>query len=213
MLERKPRKAVHYSFVLLEDGKMSTRRGNLVLLEDFMHEASNKAGEELKKRYGKIDRKSAETIGYGALKYSILRVSPEKNVTFSWDQALSFEGETAPYIQYAYARICSIMRKGKKSVNKNADISLLDKKEEIELIKKIALFPDAAEKAAKELRPNIIAAYSYELAKLFSEFYHAHNILKEEKKTRDARLLLAHCVRQSIKNSLSLLGISVLEKM
>lgn len=213
MLEKKPRKAVHYSFVLLEEGKMSTRKGNLVLLEDFMQEAVKKSSDELKQRYKKIDPKAAKAIGHGALKYSILKVSPEKNVIFNWQQALSFEGETAPYIQYAYARISSIIKKHRKQMPKKADFSLLGKKEETELIKKMAMFPDLLERAAKELRPNIIANYAYELAKQFNEFYHIHNILKEEKGIREARLLLAESVRQTLKNSLNLLGIGVLEKM
>src|SRR3989344_1461780 len=213
MLEKKPRKAVHYSFVLLEEGKMSTRKGNLVLLEDFMQEAVKKSGQELKQRYKKIDNKAAKAIGHGALKYSILKVSPEKNVIFDWQQALSFEGETAPYIQYAYARISSIIKKHRKQMPKKADFSLLGKKEEAELIKKIAVFPEIAEKAAKELRPSIIANYAYELAKQFNEFYHMHNILKEEKSIKEARLLLISCIRQALKNSLGLLGIEVLERM
>ncbi|MFH0868518.1 MAG: arginine--tRNA ligase, partial [Candidatus Woesearchaeota archaeon] len=213
LLEKKPRKAVYYSFVLLEEGKMSTRSGNVVLLEDFMSEALNKANGELKQRYKKIDNKAAKIIGYGALKYAILKVSPEKNVIFNWQQALNFEGETAPYIQYAYARISSIIKKNKNTLPKKADFSLLDKKEEIELIKKLAAFPQIVEKVSNELRPNIVANYAYELAKQFNEFYHIHNILKEEEKIKKARLLLVNCVRQTLKNSLNLLGIDVLERM
>lgn len=213
LLQKKPRKAVYYSFVLLEDGKMSTRKGNVVLLEEFISEALKKASGELKQRYKKIDIKAAKTIGYGALKYAILKVSPEKNVIFNWEQALNFEGETAPYIQYAYARIRSIIQKYKKTLPKKVDLSLLNSKEEIELIKKLSMFPNIAEKASTELRPNIIANYSYELAKQFNEFYHMHNILKEEEKVKKARLLLAECVRQTLKNSLDLLGIGVLDKM
>jgi arginyl-tRNA synthetase len=213
LLEKRQRKTVYYSFVLLEDGKMSTRKGNLVLLSEFMEQAIKKARDELKSRYGKVDDKTAKTIAYGALKYSILKVSPEKNVTFSWEQALSFEGETAPYIQYAYARICSIIRKYKKTLPRKADFSLLSEKEEIELIKKIALFPAIVEKTANELKPNIVSNYAYELAKQFNEFYHMHNILKEESAIKDARMLLAFSVGQVLKTSLSLLGIHVLEKM
>jgi|TARA_Y100000310_G_scaffold212402_2_gene213256 arginyl-tRNA synthetase len=213
ILEKKPRKAVYYSFVLLDEGKMSTRKGNIVLLEDFMSEAVKKAEKELKQRYKKIDKKAAKIIGYGALKYAILKVSPEKNVIFNWKQALNFEGETAPYIQYAYARISSIIKKNKNKVPKKADFSLLDKKEEIELIKKLSTFPNIVEKTAGELRPNIIANYAYELAKQFNEFYHIHNILKEKEEIKKARLLLANCVRQILNNSLNLLGINVLDKM
>ncbi|MBN4049187.1 arginine--tRNA ligase, partial [archaeon AH-315-M20] len=213
MLGKKVPRVIFYSFVLLDEGKMSTRKGNLVLLEDFMAEAEKKAQQELKRRYKKIDKKAAKIIAHGALKYSILKVSPEKNVTFNWQQSLSFEGETAPYIQYAYARISSIIKKHKKALSKKADFSLLNKKEEIELIKKLAIFPDIVEKTSKELRPNTVATYAYELAKLFNEFYHVHNILKEESKIKQARLLLALSVKQTLKNSLNLLGIDVLEKM
>ena len=213
MLEKKPRKPVYYSFVLLDEGKMSTRKGNVVLLEEFMSEALKKAQNEFKKRYKKVNNKSAKVIGYGALKYAILKVSPEKNVIFNWEQALNFEGETAPYIQYAYARVSSIIKKYKKSLPTKADFSLLNSSEEIELIKKLAAFPQIVEKTASELRPNTIANYSYELAKQFNEFYHIHNILKEKEDIKKARLLLVVCVKQALKNSLSLLGIGVLEKM
>jgi len=213
ILEKKTRKAIYYSFVLLDEGKMSTRKGNIVLLEDFMLEALKKAGNELKQRYKKIDSKAAKIIGYGALKYAILKVSPEKNVTFNWQQALNFEGETAPYIQYAYARISSIIKKYKKQLPKKADFSLLNSKEEIGLIKKLSAFPQIVEKTGNESRPNIVANYAYELAKQFNEFYHIHNILKEKQDIKNARLLLASCVRQTLKNSLNLLGIEVLDRM
>ena len=213
LLEKKPRKSVYYSFVLLEEGKMSTRTGNVVLLEDFMSEALKKASEELKARYKKIDSKAAKIIGYGALKYAILKVSPEKNVIFNWHQALSFEGETAPYMQYAYARISSIIKKYKKPLPKKADFLLLGKKEETELFKKLSAFPQIVEKATVELKPNIIANYAYELAKQFNEFYNIHNILKEKEKIKKARLLLIKCVQQTLKNSLNLLGIDILDRM
>ena len=213
ILKKKPRKAVYYSFVLLGEGKMSTRKGNIVLLEEFMAEALKKAQGELKKRYKKVDNKTAKIIGYGALRYAILKVSPEKNVIFNWQQALNFEGETAPYIQYAYARINSIINRNKNKVPRKATFSLLDKKEEIELIKKLSMFPNIVEKTCLELRPNIMANYAYELAKQFNEFYHAHNILKEKHDIKNARLLLATSVRQTLKNSLGLLGIGVLERM
>jgi arginyl-tRNA synthetase len=213
ILKKKIRKAVYYSFVLLDEGKMSTRKGNIVLLEDFMAEALKKAQEELKKRYKKVDNKAAKIIGYGALKYAILKVSPEKNVIFNWEQALNFEGETAPYIQYAYARISSIIKKNKNKIPTKADFSLLESKEEIELIKKLSTFPQIVEKTANELRPNTIANYAYELAKQFNEFYHIHNILKEKEDIKKARLLLVVCVKHTLKNSLDLLGVGVLEKM
>lgn len=205
--------AVHYSFVLLQEGKMSTRKGNLVLLEDFMEEAFRKAKTEIKKRHGKADDKSAKVIGYGAVKYSILRVSPEKNVIFNWEQALNFEGESGPYIQYAYARICSILKKDKGKIDEKIKYSLLEKKEEAELIKKISGFPGVINKFTASLKPNLIANHLYELAQKFNEFYHACPILKEKEDVKKARLLLITAVKQVLENGLSLMGIETLEKM
>ena len=177
-----------------------------------MKEAVGKAGEELKRRYGKIDEKSAKAIAYGAVKYGILKVSPEKNVVFDMQQSLAFEGETAPYIQYAYARISSILKKAKK-FNKKADLKVLKEKEEMELVKAVSNFPERVGKATNELKPHLIAAYLCSLAQKFNEYYHVHQVLKAGKEIRDARILLAGAVRQVIKNGLSLLGIDVLEKM
>ena len=204
---------VHYSFVLLEEGKMSTRKGNLVLLEDFMKEALKKAKVEIKKRHEKVNESSAKAIGYGAIKYSILRVSTEKNVIFNWQQALSFEGESAPYIQYAYARICSIFKKYNKKISGKINYSLLNKKEEIELIKKIAEFPNIISRITDNLKPHIIANYLYELSQKFNEFYHLCPVLKEKEDIKKARLLLIIAVKQVLSNGLSLLGIETLEKM
>ncbi|MBL7054565.1 arginine--tRNA ligase [Candidatus Woesearchaeota archaeon] len=204
---------VHYSFVLLEEGKMSTRKGNLVLLGDFMEEAVKKAKIEIKKRHGKADERSAKKIGYGAIKYSILRVSPEKNVVFNWQQALSFEGESAPYIQYAYARVCSILKKHNKRIDSKINYSLLDKKEETGLVKKLSEFPNIVNKMEADLRPHIIANYLYELAQRLNEFYHSCPILKENEDVKKARLLLITAVKQVLSNGLSLLGIETLEKM
>ncbi len=212
-LEIFQRRAVHYSFVLLSEGKMSTRKGNVVLLSDFMSEALSKAAEEIRKRYSIFDEKAAKAIGYGAVKYGILKVSPEKNVLFDLEQALSFEGESSPYIQYAYARISSILKKMKGKINPKIDFSLLKEKGETELIRMISDFPETVKKASAELRPHLVASYLYSLAQRFNEYYHAHQILKAEDETRDARILLISAVRQVIKNGLSLLGIGVLERM
>jgi arginyl-tRNA synthetase len=207
---------VHYSFVLLVTGKMSTRKGNLVLLEDFMNEAFKKAKEEIKKREkltGKELDKRAEIIGSGAIKYSILRVSPDKNVVFDWETALSFEGDTGPYLQYAYARICSILRKYGKKVETKADLSLLKEDKENELIRKLGEFPNIIESTTKYLKPHLIANYLYELSQRFSEFYHSCPVLQAEEGLKKARLLLVSCVKQALKNGLGILGISVLERM
>lgn len=205
--------AVHYSFVLLKTGKMSTRKGEVVMLSDFMKEALTKAENEIKKR-GNIKKvqQTAEIIGYGALKYSILRVSPEKNVMFEWDIALSFEGETAPYIQYAHARSASILEKAKLRLDK-VNYSLLTQDEELNLVKELSLFPDVVLEATNNLRPHVIATYLYSLAKIFSEFYHTCPCISEDKELSKARVSLILAVKYILKTGLSLLGIDAPDKM
>jgi len=210
LLNYKAPEIVHYSFVLLNEGKMSTRKGNVVLLSEFMKEARKKAQGELNKRKNK-DKNLAKIIGYGALKYSILKNAPEKNVLFEWKQALSFEGESAPYIQYSYARANSILKKTK--MNKKFNFSLINKKEEIKLIRLLSDFENIINKSAKDLKPNYIANYAYELAKSFNEFYHACPVIKEAEELRNTRLALVLAFTYVIKNSLNLLGIGAPVKM
>jgi len=210
LLNYKSPEIIHYSFVLLQEGKMSTRKGNVVLLSEFMEESVKKAQNELKKRKNK-DKKLAKIIGYGALKYSILKNSPEKNVLFDWDQALSFEGESSPYIQYSYARANSILKKIK--LEKKFNFNLLDKKEEISLIKLLNEFQNIINKSLRDLKPNYIANYSYDLAQKFNEFYHNCPVIKENKELRNARLALVLCFTYVLKTSLNLLGIEAPEKM
>ncbi|MCK4905544.1 arginine--tRNA ligase [bacterium] len=203
---------VFYSFVLLETGKMSTRKGNLVLLEDFMKEALQKAREEIKQRHNNIDDKDAKKIAYGAIKYSILKVTPERNVTFSW-KALQFEGDTGPYIQYACARINSILRKYEKKIDEKIDFSLLKTDEENNLIKILSNFEGTIEESERTLKPTILINYLYNLSQVFSNFYIKCPILKADEGLRKARMLLASCVKQVLENGLSILGIETLEKM
>ncbi|MBU1004692.1 MAG: arginine--tRNA ligase [Nanoarchaeota archaeon] len=205
--------AVFYSFVLLQEGKMSTRKGNVVLLEEFMKEAFEKAKKEIYKRHGSVKEKNAKKIAYGAIKYAILKVSPEKNVIFNWEQALNFEGDSGPYLQYAYARICSILEKHGKKIDEKADFSLLNTSEEVELIKALGNFPAVVKGASEQLRPHMIAVYLYELSSKFSVFYNACPVLKADEKLMGARLVLIECVKRVLSNGLNLLGIEVLKKM
>jgi len=210
LLNCKAPEVVHYSFVLLQEGKMSTRKGNVVLLTEFMEEARKKAQSELDKRKNK-NKRLAKIIGYGSLKYSILKNAPEKNVLFEWEQALSFDGESSPYIQYSYARANSILRKVK--IGKKFNFSLLNKKEEINLIKTLSNFSGVISKSSRDLKPNYIANYSYELAQKFNEFYHNCPVIKEKNELKNARLALVLAFTYIIKTSLNLLGIEAPEKM
>ena len=215
-LKYKAPAVVHYSYILLKTGKMSTRKGEVVLLEDFMKEAVEKAKKEVKKRDKKIKKNQlerlAKIIGYGAIKYSILKVSNEKNVIFDWVSALNFEGDSAPYIQYAHARICSILKKNKGKINQKINFSVYNDDEK-NILNKLAEFPKKVEDTYNNFKPHIIANYVYELANIFNEYYHKYPVLKAEEDVKKARLLLIYCIKRVIYNGLSLLGIEAPERM
>ena len=126
---------------------------------------------------------------------------------------MNFEGDSGPYLQYAYARICSILRKHGKKISKDADFRLLKEKEEIELIKLLENFPNIVKEATEQLKPHLIATYVYNLSSSFSLFYNACPVLKAEENVKKARLVLIECVKRVLADGLNLLGIEVLEKM
>ena len=168
LLKIKPIEAVHYSLVTVPGGgKMGTRTGNALLLDDFMNESIKKAKSEIKSRKSPMTDKLVKTIAFGAIKYTMLKVSPDKNLVFDWEQAMSFDGEAAPYIQYAHARSCSILRKGKKYKFDHPDYALAITPEEVAIVNKLYQFPEVVKKATEDLRPHLIAVYAYQLAKTF----------------------------------------------
>jgi arginyl-tRNA synthetase len=157
------------------------------------------------------------TVGLGALKYFILKVDPKKNMTFNPRESIDFNGNTGPFIQYTHARICSVLRKAKEmglDVSGSFSNTSITAAKEIELIKLIADFPAIVELAGKEFSPSQIANYAYDLTKEYNQFYHDHQILKEE--NEDARLLrlgISKLVSDVLRRSMWLLGIDVPEKM
>ena len=205
--------AVHYSFVLLGEGSMSSRQGNLVLLEEFAAEAKRKAAAELAARGHAADPAVAKAVAYSALKYSFLRVANDKQVVFNWDSAMSFEGESGPYLLYSHARICSILRKYGKELPSGADFGVLETEPESALIKLLDELPDQVARALRVRSPHVIAGYAFAVARQFSTFYHACPILQEAAPLREARLLLAAATRQVLANCLGILGIEPLQRM
>jgi arginyl-tRNA synthetase len=207
-------KAVHYSFVLVAEGKMATRKGNVVLLEEFMKEAKAKAAAEIEKRRGRSDERTAAAIGYGAVKYAMLKASNDKNLVFDWETALSFDGDSGPYLQYSLARINSILRNYGKPLPGRIDYHLLGDEAEIELLRELARFPDIVATAVRELSPHFIAGYLYRLAKKFSAFYHQCPVLNAANESlTQARLGLIGAVRQVLRNGFGLLGIAAIDVM
>jgi arginyl-tRNA synthetase len=196
-----------FGTIKFEKEIISTRKGDIILLEDVLKKTITKAEKEIKKRKTKGD---SEKIGVGAVKYIILKTTPIGDVHFSWEKALNFEGDSGPYIQYSYARASSIIKKAKglkKSKIKIKDLTT----EENNLIKKILDFPEIVIKSKESLNPSLIANYSYQLSQLFNEFYHSCPVINSD--NENFRLLLVDSFRQVLKNSLYLLGIEVMEEM
>ncbi|MBL7147311.1 MAG: arginine--tRNA ligase [Nanoarchaeota archaeon] len=204
-----------YGMVNLPEGKMKSREGKVVDADDLIKNTTELAKKQIKKREKNISKqeleKRSKVIALGAIKFYLLKYDAKKDFTFNPEESISFEGETGPYIQYSYARASSILRKEKPP--KNIDYSLLNHPIEISLIKQISQFPEVIQKAAKDLKPNLITNYTYNLAQKFNEYYHECNILKSEKQLKNARLNLISSVRTVISSSLNLLGIETLERM
>lgn len=211
--ERTP-DVIFYAFVSLPEGKMSTRKGRVVYLDDLVDESIERALDEVRKRREDLPeermRSIAKVVGIGALRYNIIRVQAEKQITFRWNEALNFEGNSAPFIQYSHARACSILRKGGNY--DGFDPSLLKEKGEIELIKVLSKFPDVIEECALKRKCHTLASYCYELATTFNQFYRDVPVLKGGK-ARDSRLALVDASRIVLARGLELLGIDAPDEM
>lgn len=196
---------------------IASREGTVVLLEDLIAEAEKRARLIVEEKNSELSDQSktdiARKVALGALKYSLLSRDNTKVITFDWESAMDVNGQAAPYIQYAYVRANSILRKVHFSIPENAESSYTLSEAEIVLIDTLSRFPQEVEKSAKDMRPILIANYSYDLAKAFSNFYNLCPVLSAENEMRDFRLTLVAATRQVIQNSLGLLGIQVPEVM
>jgi arginyl-tRNA synthetase len=206
-----------YNLVSLPGFKMSGRAGRYITLDETMDEAVKRAYDEVVKRSPQLseDEKTqiSNMVGIGAIKYALLQVDPSKPVVFTWDRVLDFEKNSAPYIQYSYARAGSILRKAKRKPRK-ADYALLKEPIERDLILILSKFPDVFVDSAENLRPNQIADYCNSLADKFNSFYGALPVIRAEPRAlSNARLALVAAVRTVLKNALGLLGIEAPERM
>ena len=210
---------VFYSFVSLPGGKMSTRRGRVVYLDDLIDECVERAYQEVKKRRGddlseRQMRQIAETVGIGSLRYNIIKVQPEKDIVFKWEEALNFEGNAVPFIQYSHARACSILAKTSETKQLNWDASHLKNTAEIQLIKQLSLLPQYIEEAANGCKPHLIPTFLYETASKFNQFYRDCPVLNEPNpEVKNARIALVDATRIVIQNGLDLLGIIAPKEM
>lgn len=209
---------VHVGFGLVKfaDGGMSTRKGKVILLDDLLNEAIAKTLEVINEKNPELENKEeiAKKIGVGAVIFTYLKNSREKDIIFDWKEILSFEGETGPYVQYSYARGNSILERAGEIDLTNVDYSKLNSKEEFELIKSLENFSKNVHSAIEKLEPSVVTRYVIEVAKLFNKFYNAHSVLNlEDEELKKARLALVKASLQVIKNGLGLIGIEVVEKM
>jgi arginyl-tRNA synthetase len=202
----------HLSFgmINLAEEKMSSRKGNIIYLEDVLNKSVELSEKLISADVPEEKKKEiAQNVGIGAMKYMVLRITPLKSMVFSWETALDLNSNTSPYIQYSHARAASVLSSKPATGYFNpADLST---DAEFALVKKIAEYPLVVEKAALSLKPNLVAAYSYDLAKAFTRFYHDAKIIGSSE--QESRLYLANAFSTVLKDSMSLLGIKMPERM
>jgi len=214
-VDRKP-EIVYYAFVSLPEGKMSTRKGRVVNLDDLTDEAEERAYDEVKKRRTDLTeqrmREIARIVGIGALRYNIARVQAEKQIVFKWEDALNFEGSSAPFVQYAHARACSILQKA-GAWERRFDATRLTTDYEKDLAKIIASFPSVISDCAEHRKTHVLAVFVQDLAAQFNQFYRFVPVLRADGPIRDARLALVEASMWTLKNALNCLGIEAPEEM
>jgi arginyl-tRNA synthetase len=210
---------VIFEFVSLPTGSMSTRKGKFISADELLDEVEKQAYEEVRLRRPEESeaflKKVAAQVASGAVRYDVVKVSPDKATTFDWKQALDFEKLSAPFIQYSHARACSILRKG-EALGEDAlaiQADLLTGDNEIALLKKIGQFDLVIDRAARELKPHQLATYARELAESFNHFYRYSPVLDAQPALRQARMALARAAKNALRATLDTLGIVALETM
>jgi arginyl-tRNA synthetase len=214
-----------YSYVNLPEGKMSTRAGTGVDLDDLLDEAVDRAEDAVRSRMDDRIRdddlteddveRIARQVGIGAVRYDIVSKQPTKAITFEWEDALDFEGQSAPYIQYAHARTCGILSEAGSGTAGGLDADLLDTDEERDLLQEIARFPAVIEAAADDLEPHQVATFARSFVDAFNAFYRSCPVLADDvdDDLRDARLALVAAAQHTLANALYVLGIEAPESM
>lgn len=205
---------IPYGLVSMDGEVLSSRKGNVIYAEDILNEAVSRALNAICEKNPELQDKLnvAKKIGIGAVIFHDLSNQLIRDVHFKWDEVLNFDGMTAPYIQYTYARCKSILRKSHLD-NEDTDLTYLTDDISYELVKKLARYPYIVKEAAMKFEPCIIARYAYSLANLFNKFYHECRILTADDQIKKARIVLVDAVQKVISDAMSLLGIVCPEEM
>ena len=208
-------KHISFGMVSLKDQTLSTRKGQVVFLEDVLNKTIEKTREIMENREDTVDDidEVSRIVGIGAVKFQELYNNRIKDYVFDWDEVLNFEGETGPYVQYTYARAKSVLRKAGIDDIKPLDIEKITSDEEFTLVKKLAGFEDVVVKAKEKYEPSLITRHLTDIAKSFNKFYNSSKIMVEDEKLKEERLALAYVTAIVIKTALGLLGIRTVEKM
>ena len=209
-------KHVSYGMVNLPTGKMSTRLGNVVKIEDLINETISKSKDIITKKNPDLENKEeiAKKVGLGAIIFNTLSTANNKDQIFDWDKALNFQGETGPYIQYTYVRTKSIIEKlGYVPRVEEINIEKLSDEYSQNIIKLIYSFEDILVQVTEKEEPSILARYLIDLAKSFSSFYNENKIITEEKQLQDARVYLTYAVGKVLEAGANLLGMKMPNKM
>jgi arginyl-tRNA synthetase len=197
---------------------MSTRKGEVVFLEDILDKTKKKMLRVMQQnadKYAEVGNPelTADILGLSAVFVQDMAAGSIKDYEFKWDRVLTYEGHTGPYLQFAYARLCGIERKCGVTLNPEANLDLLVEKEVLDLVVQISQFPDVVLKAADELAPSILVAYLFELSHAISACHNVLWVKGVEKDLAEARLLLYWVARQTLANGMKIIGLVPLERM
>jgi arginyl-tRNA synthetase len=206
-----------YELVTIPGMRMSSRTGEFISADQLLEEGAGRAREEIDQRNLDVPEtekgKIAKAIAVGAIRFNMVRITPLKPIEFKWEEALNFEGESAPYLQYSHARACRILEKAGKP-EKEADISKAEfSPEERKLLILLSKLPEVVEASAEDLKPNLLANYLYSLCEAFNKFYFKCPVIDSAEPTRSARIMMVKAFKQAISNGLKVLGIEPLERM
>lgn len=207
---------IPYGLVSLKEGKMSTRKGQVIFAEDILKEAIQRIREIIAEKNPDLENKEevARMVGVGAIMFNDLYNQRIKDVIFSWDKILNFDGETGPYVQYTHARAASVLRKaGVSEVGMDIDYSVLTDEASMALLKELSRFPQVVVDAAEKFEPFVVSRYSVAVAQAFNKFYHDCQINVEDERVKMARLKLVIVTKKIIHDALELLGIGSPEQM